>query len=201
MGLTIAASGGNSYAHGIYPISGRYIAPQSVHGAAGTRQLTDQVLELMPFVLAKATTFDRVGIFISGAASAGGTLRCGLYADSSGVPGAKLQDSGTVAATGTGDTTITVSWTLAPGRYWYGLVAQGASVTQPTVRTFSTGLSGLDYARSTLEGYRSSGLGIQDSGVGIYTYAVGTGALPSTLGAVTYAAPNLAPQMVGLRAA
>ena len=86
-----------------------------------------------PFVVARARTFDRLAVETTVAASAGGVLRVGVYADAASFnwPGSLVAGSEqTIDATVTaGLLAATVNLSLAAGVYWFAVVAQVAAAT------------------------------------------------------------------------
>lgn len=124
-------------------IGGNYASFTSAsHGAGDTR--------FAPFELstASAVTFDRIGIdIVSG--TAGSVVRLGIYnVGSDGKPGTVELDAGTVAADSAGQKEITISHSLAPGRYY---IAAAAQVANTNFRAYGTGL-----VRSNWHGYASA---------------------------------------------
>jgi hypothetical protein len=75
-------------------------------------------------------TFDRIACRVNTAASSGGVVRLGIYeATSDGLVGNLILDAGTVATNSTGVKEITISQTLAAGKYWLAVVGQVAGCT------------------------------------------------------------------------
>jgi hypothetical protein len=62
-------------------------------------------------------------------AVASSTIRLGIYGDSNGSPGSLLVEAGAIDSSTTGFKELTISQTLAPGRYWIAAVAQGGTPT------------------------------------------------------------------------
>jgi hypothetical protein len=98
-------------------------------------------LYYIPIMVGEQTSFDRIGINVT-VAGAGGTLaRLGIYEmKSDGLPGARLDDYGTVAVDSTGDKLITIPafrQVRERGAYFLALVSNGG----PILSTFAaTGL-------------------------------------------------------------
>lgn len=152
------------------------------YGGAMTNAVgIDQDAECMPILVAVSTTFTRIACSIQ-AAGAGGTpvLRLGIYADDgTGVPGALVIDAGTIDATSTTAQEITFgsAQTLTPGLYWLCAVAQGATITQPTLR-MQAGTNANQIARvQALGNITASSGAVSKTGI--------AGALPNPLGAIT----------------
>jgi hypothetical protein len=125
----------DSVYHGRWP-SGSYLQPE---GASGTQLLVADRLYFTPLWVPEARTTDGLYIDISAAGSGGSpTLRLGIYLpDANGRPGARLVDAGTAVATGTGFVSVALSQSLSRGLHWMACAAQGASSTQPTVRSLA----------------------------------------------------------------
>lgn len=131
---TVTGGGGGSatgYESGVYPNTGWwYRAPGD--GAVGANA-TGTVGRgfFVPFVLAVAKTFDRIGIDVAVASGATGVARLGIFANSaSGTPGTLILDAGTVAVDTTGGKAITISQLLQPGLYWLAVAGQVAGTVQ-----------------------------------------------------------------------
>lgn len=124
-----------------------------------------------PFWVPVRRAFDRIGVDVSTAATAGGVLRFGLYSGR-GRPESLIVDAGTAASTATGSVEVTIAQTLGPGVYWIALAPQVAtcSVRAYTASNFSVPF--LANATAPL-GNNSNGGGYRDNGL---TFS---GALPS----------------------
>lgn len=119
---------------GDYFRSGYYSYGQMLPAASAPLALTQDEMNLRPFVVSVRRAFDRIAARVSTAAGAGGVLRMGIYANGGGMPGSLIVDAGTVSSTSTGSKEITIAQTLDPGVYWLALVAQ---VSGSTVIAFS----------------------------------------------------------------
>lgn len=108
---------------GDYFRSGYYMSTDLYYGAGAS--LTVNRLYLVPLIVPVRRAFDRVGVQVTTAASAGGTLRLGIYDSSGGVPNNCLFDSGSIASTTTGAKEAVLSLTLDPGVYWGALHVSG----------------------------------------------------------------------------
>lgn len=86
-------------------------------------------LEAIPVLVWQSTAIDRLGVSKSVAGPSGSLLRMGIYADNgTGAPGTLLLDGGNIAGdAATGVQASTVSYTLAPGLYWFACWTQFAS--------------------------------------------------------------------------
>ena len=76
-----------------------------------------------------AATYDRIGVYVPTGGTA--TLRLGLYtADATtGLPGTKVFDAGTISAASTGLIEATISQTLSTGWYWAAVVTDAYTST------------------------------------------------------------------------
>lgn len=117
------AGGGDIFA------SGNYSHGLFASAAASTLSLTLNSLRARPFWVPVRRAFDRIGINVTTAASAGsgGVLRMGIYNSAPGAPGSLLLDAGTAGSESTGAKEITIAQTLGPGVYWLAVVAQVAT--------------------------------------------------------------------------
>lgn len=126
---------------GIKPRTGDYVRP--FHGSNSSASVATGTQEFIPIFISAKTTFDRIGVFLQTAAGTTGTVRLGIYSDSSGVPGTLVLDAGTAGTTtGAGASKeITISQQLTPGMYW--LSAQSESTgTNPAFATIAGSQTG-----------------------------------------------------------
>lgn len=99
--------------------------------------LTADRLYCMPFVVARAMTFDRIAIKVDTLA-AGAGARLGIYnSGADATPGTLLLDAGVVAVTSTGIKAITISQQLTKGLYWLACVSDGAPLVDRFYSEFS----------------------------------------------------------------
>lgn len=173
---------------GDYFGSGLYAVTDGVMGSMGTENPGLGQLRLAPFFVPVRRAFDRIGMDLSIAASAGGVLRMGIYAQGAGWPGALLLDAGTVDSTSTGPREIVIAQTLDPGFYWLAVVAQ---VAAPYWRYHGSPGASRAFAPTTGPPTEGPWGAIGVTGV--------TGALPSTISRVG-AGNNIRPA-IALRAA
>lgn len=90
------------------------------------------VLVACPVFIPNACTLDRLAVAISAAGAAGSISRLGLYADSNGLPGALLVDTGSFATDVTTLGTRTISYAVpGPGLYWTAFLSSTA--TTPSI--------------------------------------------------------------------
>lgn len=167
-------------------------------GGGGTVLMTEGEQVYYPLLLRTATTIATMGVRTNGAASAGAVVRFGLYADTAGVPGTLLKDSGAVAATAAfNNVTGTINIAVTAGLYWCTLVCQGGATTRPTVNTIigdrtiptvmssdlTTALSGTPHI-----GYNKTGVtGTLPAATGLVLRAAGSGGTNHPALAVVFA--------------
>lgn len=106
------------YSHGLFTSAAMTTVSQSVNS-----------LQFRAFYVPVRRGFDRIGINVTTAGTAGAVLRLGLYNGAAGVPTSLIVDAGTVDATTTGAKEVTISVTLDPGIYFTAIVAQVAVST------------------------------------------------------------------------
>lgn len=170
--LAIAGGGGGGGAGWPPPgfATGTYYSNPWATGS-GTKTLTAGALEIVPFPVPYACTIDQLAaeVLTSGG---GGLVRMGIYnSNASHLPGSLLLDAGTVTSAATGIRGITISQALTPGIYWLAALVDAAGGTW---RTWT--------------GVNSQPLGWTTGGGANVRYVatgVATGALPSTLPALT----------------
>jgi len=128
---------------------------QDINGGNSTMTPVLNELDVFPFPVGKATTFDQIAIAVT-TLQAATVMRLGLYAsDSSGRPGALLVDAGTVAGDTTGAKTLAINQTLAPGVYWVAFCAQVTAIAGLLVRAIAAGWTkyvGMDLADRSVSG-------------------------------------------------
>jgi hypothetical protein len=95
----------------------------------------------MPFWVHTTNTFDRIGLYVTGAVG-GSTIRLGIYSDlgTEPKPDALLLDAGTIDSSSTGAKEITISEALPQGLYWMAAVAQGG---QPSFHMLGNNVMGI----------------------------------------------------------
>lgn len=151
---------------------GFYARP--LHTARSTGAMTANLLEAIPIFIRRPITIDKLAIQTTGAATAGGVVRFGIYANQAATdaPGGLLYASSTVAVdSGTGTREATsVAMHLDPGLWWLAVVAQTAA---PTIRQITgSPLTIPDTGLATT--FASEGFGYQQTSV--------SGALPDPYG-------------------
>lgn len=122
------------------------------------------VAYVRPFFLLAKRTFDRLGVYVSTAATAGsgGLVQMALYQPGAGIPGALVVETATLSSETVGAKEWVINQTLDPGVWWLGLrsVVSGCSVpminssenNSPFVMTGTTPPSTL----ITLGGYQAA---------------------------------------------
>lgn len=159
--------------------TGRYYGGKASNpGVTTTFAVSANVHYALPFILDKRTTFTAIAAAVTTLHAS--NLRMGIYAHESGLPGALILDAGEVSAGSTGVKDIAASLTLDPGIYWLTSVYAGT----PTMRAagYHTAAANLPEL-AQLVGCATPGT--FDSRI---TASLTYGALPTTFGAVTYAA-------------
>lgn len=156
------------------PASGQYFQTSSPAASGTSSTLGVGTLGLVPWVVYKTFTIDRIGAEVTTVGDAGSKFRLGIYADTGNCyPGTLVLDAGQIAGDSATVQALTISQQLSPGIYWIGGVVQTVATTQPTIRTvanwhppvpISTGTS-VPTAGQNMTGYQQTSV---------------TGALPST---------------------
>jgi hypothetical protein len=155
------------------PLSiGRYYAA-GFGGQITTEALTIDREYAVPVDLDRASrTFDRIGISVSTAGTAGSVVRLGIRdTGADGLPGALISDFGTVDSATTGDKELVINRTVTPSfgrRVWLTAAPQ---VAVPTLRVFSVSHHPAISANSLAGVYQGGALAFQATGV--------AGALPA----------------------
>lgn len=154
-----------------------------IEGVTGLFASTSHARNLawaVPWICSEKVTWTRAG-FTNGIGVASAVGRMGIYTDSSGRPGARIADFGTVTAgiADTGAREITISQTLEAGMYWLVLAIQGGatdnSITYASVNSWNTmGMTAPTAQDGTC-------------------YVAAAGALPDPFGAPTVTGAGFAP--------
>ena len=79
------------------------------------------ILRGFPIIISENQSWDRIGLEVTIAGSAGSVIRLGLYNSSNCIPTNRIADYGTVPADSLGVKTIEISETLSPGLYFFAL--------------------------------------------------------------------------------
>jgi hypothetical protein len=163
-GGTVGPGGVNAYMNNLVgpPVtqtSGRYYS--SYGGPSTPFALTQDIEYAVPFIATSDATYDRMVANVTTGGAGGSVLRFGIYADANGCPGNLVLDAGTVASTGTGAASVTISQALTVGTwYWLSVAPQVAAAPSLTVLTGdmprgSFGATG-DLANNVASFYRTS---------------------------------------------
>lgn len=172
--ITIAASASGA-GLGLYREVGRlYDAQNCFGGSFANGAVTANRLYGMPYLVWDSESYDRIVAHVQ---TANGTsARLGIYAQGTdGAPGALVLDAGTIATGSTGFKTITISQTLAPGRYVLAFYADG---------TPSVYMWGQTNALAVL-GWDDGSLNLGGGNIGWYRDVGSFGALPDPFGTIT----------------
>lgn len=136
-------------------------------------------LRLWPMLIGRATTFNRISVYVTAAGSASTVVRMGIYTSTTnGMPntlvaGSETTQDGTVVNTST-VAGQTINVTLDPGRYYVGAVSQGSG-TMPTTTRGDYGWLDINYANGT------DFTNIMSVAAQVFLVSSVTGALPSTI--------------------
>jgi len=123
--------------------------------AAGMAPLTTSAnnIDLLPFYVPAAQSFDRVAVNVTTAAA--GNARLGVYADSGAVyPGALILDAGIVTTGTTGIRWLEANLTLMPGLYWLARLQDATPSLQGLASTGMLALGSEDLGAAWITGYR-----------------------------------------------
>jgi hypothetical protein len=174
--LTAVPSSGGAGA-GYHPgfQSGRYYGYPGFVNGANTAMVANR-LYVTPFYVPFATTFTKISVSIS-AGAAGKSIELGVYANSSGIPGALEYDCGTISAAATGIIELTgLSISLSAGWHFLACASDGT----PSIRMTNS-------TSSSVPWYGWDGSNIAAAGANVYVgWTFSAGALPNPFGSVTY---------------
>lgn len=105
-----------------YYISGRWYRGVHLAGYAASSSFTSNTIYAFPFFTAIASTWDRIGTYITYGGT--GLARLGVYGDTGSVyPGALILDSGELTVPSSGVLQATINLSLDPGLYWLVLLS------------------------------------------------------------------------------
>lgn len=123
---------------GDYLRTGAYSLGLFGSGTPATSTLSAGNAYVRPFWLNTTRTFDRIGVNVATAATAGsgGTIACAIYQPGLGMPGAFVLETATVSSETTGAKEFTITQTLTPGPWWVGVRAATANCS---VTAFTNG--------------------------------------------------------------
>jgi len=172
----VAASSGGGGTSRKRLISGSYYGPLGYADAAGGVFALDDLV-LVPFEVPVSTTFDRIGINVFGASTAGVVARLAIYLDN-GVtgPNALILDAGTVATDVATRKELTISSTLAAGLYWIGIASQVAGASRGNIARVQN--PQIVHGFAAPQGFNSN---FTAQPTGAFRRAGISGALPATL--------------------
>lgn len=106
-----------------------FVPPLSAQNMGGSN------LFLAPFIVPVLRTFDRIGLSVVGAGTAGTVIRLAIYKDDGlAGPDQLVLDAGVVAGDAVASPSIVINQTLTPGLYWTGAAAQNVGGTLASVR-------------------------------------------------------------------
>jgi len=123
--------------------------------AAGMAPLTTSAnnIDLLPFYVPVAQSFDRVAVNVTTAAA--GSARLGVYADSGAIyPGALILDAGVVTTGTTGIRWLEANLSFLPGLYWLARLQDAAPSLQGLASTGMLALGSEDLGAAWITGYR-----------------------------------------------
>jgi len=110
-------------------------------------------IDLLPFYVPVAQSFDRIAVNVTTAAT--GNARLGVYADSGAVyPGVLLLDAGVVTTGTLGIRWLGVSLALMPGLYWLARLQDATPSLQGLGNTGMLALGSEDLGAAWITGYR-----------------------------------------------
>jgi hypothetical protein len=165
------------YNSGFHPgfVSGRYYSEPVL--TLTTMALASNTLYAIPFYVNAAQSFTKASVDITATGTAT-SCELGYYANSSGAPGSRVSDLGSISATGTGQIELTgLSIPLNPGFYFLGVGCNGTV----TMEAGGTGNSLSVYWLGMVSGTNG------DVGLSVaWTYSAGN--LPNPFGTATYTA-------------
>lgn len=134
-----------------------------------------------PIFIPTTTTFNGIGVSTSTFTSATGTFtaRLGIYADSTGVPGALILDAGNTATINASTTSyvVSISQVLTPGWYWLAVAPQATTINCTFLGVAASAVSGLQRMASATSANIYSN----------FTQASITSTLPATASSATAA--------------
>jgi hypothetical protein len=158
---------------GDYFQSGQYSAGVFATNTSQVLTVFTDAVYYRPFIVPVRRAFDRIGVDVQTAASAGGGAELGIYSGA-GRPQTIVQSAVTVTTTSTGSKEAVISQTLDPGVYWLAL---HATTAQFVTRAFPIG---------TVTPWASSGTAAQlpiiNTGSGFYSIDTSFVANPTVTG-------------------
>lgn len=160
-------------AHRDYFRTGYYSTGTFAVGTPTGTALTVDTLYARPFWIGARRAFDRIGVNVSTAATAGsgGVLQLGLFEPGSGIPGPLAFQSASIGTETGGAKEVTIAVTLDPGVWWVG------------VRPSVAGCSVTGFPSNAINPFSMSSTSLSTSGTNytaVNVVATGTGAFPTT---------------------
>jgi hypothetical protein len=158
---------------GLSYVSGRYYKPQFTAATTQTSSLsTANVTYYLPIYIRENYTFTRIAMTTGTNFSGTGSLRLGIYNNTSGAPSTVLLDAGTVTPIASGTVyEITISQALTPGWYWLAI----NNITSATTNTFHTVSGGVSTSTWSIVDLGSQAPGTTGNYIG-YTQSVNASA-------------------------
>jgi hypothetical protein len=131
---------------GIDYVAGKYYQAISYGGTTATAMVLNE-LRFAAIMIQRLHTFKSFAVDVTtGVATA--VIRCGIYSDAGGIPGARLKEFGSlIDASTSGQKEIVEDTLLNPGIYWLASVAQ---VAAPTLNFRTNNGTGLHVANLSL---------------------------------------------------
>jgi len=130
-----------------------WLLPGESRGAATTTTFSSgAVSRFAPFALQMGMTFDRIGIVVTQAAS-GSTIDVAIYDNDNFQPKNRLLSVTGLDGSTTGNKIATISLSLKPGLYWYGVYK---SATSLQIRAAANNLYWGDNSLAVVNAYNSA---------------------------------------------
>lgn len=170
--------------------AGRYYTGVTSGGVTNSASLIANTVYFFPFVVDERHTFDRIAIEV-GTAGTAANIRMAVYTAVNGVPATLVADGGSLAVSGTGMKTSTISASLAPGMYYLAVVLDGTE----TVASVGATTGGTMHYNGVTAFIAADAQMTASMTFGAFPATAFTGAM----GSVAYA--SAATPVIGLRAA
>ena len=114
----------------------RWFHQTAIGSTVGSTARAKDILVLVPLIVEKTITLDRIGCEVTGAGTAGSVVRLGIYKDTGNMyPDGMVINAGTIAGDSATVQSINISQQLVPGLYW--LVYWHNSVASISFRTLT----------------------------------------------------------------
>ena len=128
-GLPIRRVTGRWYSHAVLS-----------HGSIFTP--TANQITASPFMVHSVESYDRAGLWVLSNEGSNRKIRLGVYQDSSGQPGALIEDFGEIDPTTAGAHTKTITTILTPGVYWLAAHFEAATPNLSGINQIATDILG-----------------------------------------------------------